>query len=365
MKNNVYYIIAGEPSGDLHGKSLIKEIKKLDSSAKFLGLGGPLMQKEGLKTSVDFKRISVMGFFEVLKDIRFFLKLKKNIIQSIIKCKPNKIILIDYPGFNLSIAKSLKSVLGIPIIYYISPQVWAWKKNRVFKIKKYIDKLIVVFPFEVSWFKKYGLDVKFFGHPLLDQFRAVQKSDKSKQPNTIALFPGSRHQEIKKHLPLLNLVAKKLKKERPNLRFIMNISPGYSIEEVQSQLVSDIRVVQKNSSDVFMSCSAAVVTSGTATLECAITETPFIVIYKASLLSWLIAKFLLSVPFICIVNLLANKEIVPELVQGDASVLNVSKKILNLLDNPTQMNKDLLIVKKSLGDGSSYSKTAKYIVKYD
>ena len=196
-------------------------------------------------------------------------------------------------------------------------------KNRVLKIKKYIDKLIVVFPFEVSWFKKYGLDVKFFGHPLIDQFRTVEKFDKHKQPNTVALFPGSRHQEIKKHLPLLNLVAKKLKKERPSLRFIMNISPSHSIEEVQSQLVSDIRVVQKNSSDVFMSCSAAVVTSGTATLECAITETPFIVIYKASLLSWLIAKFLLSVPFICIVNLLANKEIVPELVQGDASVLNI------------------------------------------
>ena len=365
MKNNIYYIIAGEPSGDLHGRSLIKEIKKLDSSAKFLGLGGPLMQEVGLETNVDFKRLSVMGFFEVLKDIRFFLKLKKNIIKSIIKSKPNKIILIDYPGFNLSIAKSLKSILDVPIIYYISPQVWAWKKNRVFKIKKYIDKLIVVFPFEVPWFKKYGLDVKFFGHPLIDQFRAIEKSDKHKRPDTVALFPGSRYQEIKKHLPLLNHVAKKLKQRRPNLRFIMNISPGQSVEEIQSQLIPDISVVQKNSSDIFMSCSAAVVTSGTATLECAITETPFVVIYKASFFSWLIAKFLLSVPFICIVNLLANKEIVPELIQSDANAINISKKILNIIENPKQMKNDLLQVKNSLGDGFSYYKTAKYIIEYD
>ena len=365
MKNNVYYIIAGEPSGDLHGRSLIKEIKKLDSNAKFIGLGGTLMQKEGLETNIDFKRLSVMGFIEVLKDIRFFLKLKKNIIQSIIKSKPNKIILIDYPGFNLSIAKSLKNTLNIPIIYYIGPQVWAWKKNRVFKIKKYVDKLVVVFPFEVSWFKKYDLDVKFFGHPLIDQFQTIEKSDKHKRPDTVALFPGSRYQEIKKHLPLLNLAAKKLKQERPNLKFIMNISPTQSIEEVQPHLIPDISVVQKNSSDVFMSCSAAVVTSGTATLECAITETPFVVIYKASFLSWLIAKFLLSVRFICIVNLLANKEIVPELIQRDANVSSISKKILYLIDNPTQMKNDLLQVKSSLGDGFSYYKTAKYIVEYD
>ena len=361
----MYYIIAGEPSGDLHGRSLIKEIKKLDSRAKFLGLGGPLMQEVGLETNIDFKRLSVMGFFEVLKDIHFFLKLKKNIIQSIIKSKPNRIILIDYPGFNLSLAKSLKSILDVPIIYYISPQVWAWKKNRVFKIKKYIDKLIVVFPFEVPWFKKYGLDVKFFGHPLIDQFRTIEKSDKHKRPDTVALFPGSRHQEITKHLPVLNLVAKKLKQKRPSLKFIMNISPSQSVEEVQSQLIPDISVVQKNSSDVFMSCSAAIVTSGTATLECAITETPFVVIYKASFLSWLIAKLLLSVPFICIVNLLANKEIVPELIQSDASAINISKKILNIIENPKQMKNDLLQVKNSLGDGFSYYKTAKYIIEYD
>ena len=187
---------------------------------------------------------------------------------------------------------------------------------------------MLFFLFEVPWFKKYGLDVKFFGHPLIDQFRAIEKSDKHKRPDTVALFPGSRYQEIKKHLPLLNLVAKKLKQKRPNLKFIMNISPGQSIEKVQSQLIPDISVVQKNSSDIFMSCSAAVVTSGTATLECAITETPLVVIYKASFFSWLIAKFLLSVPFICIVNLLANKEIVPELIQSDASVINISKKFL-------------------------------------
>ena len=365
MNKNLYYIIAGEPSGDLHGASLINEIKKIDLSAEFQGLGGPLMQKAGLKTTVSFQRLSVMGFWEVLKDLRFFLQLKKNIINSILQLKPKKIILIDYPGFNLSLAKSLKKTIKIPILYYISPQVWAWKKKRVYLIKKYIDRLIVVFPFEVDWFKKYDLDVEFFGHPLIDQFKKTGAQKDSDNSQTIAFFPGSRSQEIKKHLPLLNRTSQLLKEKNPHLNFILNIAPGLSTQKTQSLVHKNIKVVQEKSSDVFFKSCGAVVTSGTATLECAITKTPFVVIYKTSFISWLIAKSFLSVPFICIVNLLANKEIIPELVQKEATPQKIADQLLKILNNSKKVKKDLKDVKDSLGRGDAYIKTAKYIVRYD
>lgn len=365
MNKNLYYIIAGEPSGDLHGANLINEIKKIDVSAEFQGLGGPLMQKAGLNTTINFQRLSVMGFWEVLKDLRFFLQLKKNILNSVFQLKPKKIILIDYPGFNLSLAKSLKQTIKTPILYYISPQVWAWKKKRVYLIKKYIDKLIVVFPFEIDWFKKYDLDVEFFGHPLIDQFKKTGKKESPDSSQTIALFPGSRPQEIKKHLPLLNKTSQVLKEKNPHLNFILNITPGLSTQKIQPLVDKNIKVVQEKSSDVFLKSCAAIVTSGTATLECAIAKTPFIVIYKTSFISWLIAKSFLSVPFICIVNLLANKEIIPELVQREATPKKIANQLLNILNNSKKMKKNLTKVKDSLGRGDAYIKTAKYIVNYD
>lgn len=365
MDKNLYYIIAGEPSGDLHGESLINEIKKIDSSVYFLGLGGPLMQKAGLDTKVDFQRLSVMGFWEVLKDVRFFLQLKKNILDSIIKSNPKKIILIDYPGFNLSLAKSIKEITNIPIIYYISPQVWAWKKKRVYSIKKYIDKLIVVFPFEIDWFKKYNLNVSFFGHPLIDQFQSLKNTKAQKKTKTIALFPGSRSQEINKHLPLLNKTVKILNEKNPELKFVLNITSSFLIDKIQSKVNPNIKVVQKKSSDIFLNSCAAIVTSGTATLECAITKTPFVVIYKTSFLSWFIAKSFLSVPFICIVNLLANKEIIPELIQKDANPNNIANHLLKTINNSKKIKSNLGHIKSSLGDGSAYMKTAKFIVDYE
>ena len=365
MNKNLYYIIAGEPSGDLHGASLINEMKSLNSQISFKGLGGPLMQKAGLKTSIDFQRLSVMGFWEVLKDIRFFLHLKKNILKSISESKPKKIILIDYPGFNLSLAKSLKSILDVPIIYYISPQVWAWKKKRVYKIKKYVDELIVVFPFEVDWFRKYDFNVKFFGHPLIDQSKDLLIKDKNIKANTIALFPGSRIQEIQKHLPILNKTAQLLKKKNSQFNFVLNVPANISVNMVKSFIDSNIEVVQKKSSYIFSNSCAAVVTSGTATLECAIANTPFVVIYKTSFISWIIAKIFLSVPFICIANLLANKKIVPELVQNESNPENILKHLLEVLNKSEEIKSDLLDVKHMLGDGTSYKKTAQYIINYE
>ena len=177
--NNLIYFVVGEPSGDLHASNLIKQINIITNNSKvFRGVGGPLMEKEGLVSVEDFRRLSVMGFLEVLKNLPFFLKLKKTIINDIEKQKPSSIILVDYPGFNLKIAKVVKERFGIPVFYYISPQLWAWKARRVQIIKKYVDHLIAIFPFEVEWYKKRGVDVHFFGHPLVDIYK--QKNIKKK-----------------------------------------------------------------------------------------------------------------------------------------------------------------------------------------
>ena len=197
----------------------MKAIKKLDPAITFRGIGGEKMKSLGLKSIAPFNRLAVMGFVEVLKDLLFFINLKKKIINDIKKLKPEKIILVDYPGFNLSLAKDLKKTLKIPIIYYISPQVWAWKESRIYKIEKYIDKLLVLFPFEVSWYKERGVDVKYFGHPLID-LNPKPKTNQ-KQPNTIALFPGSRDQEIKKHLPILKKTITYLKRINESFSFLL------------------------------------------------------------------------------------------------------------------------------------------------
>jgi lipid-A-disaccharide synthase len=202
---NTIYLLAGEASGDLHGSGLMQAIKKINSSIIFIGIGGPKMEKEGLQTLVPMSRLAVMGFWEVLKKIAFFFKLEKQVLQQIHKTQPSQIIMIDYPGFNLRIAKKIKQKYNIKITYYISPQLWAWKEKRIDTIKKYIDTMIVVFPFEKKWYKKRGLSVEYFGHPVIDHSQAFNYSQRrnNKEIN-IAICPGSRKQEIKRHMPILS-----------------------------------------------------------------------------------------------------------------------------------------------------------------
>ena len=366
MKKNskLYYIISGEASGDLHGSHLIKSIKKIDSNIHFRGLGGPLMAKEGFKALCDFSRLSVMGFVEIIKDIRFFLKLKKQIYNDILQTSPEKIILIDYPGFNLRLAKKIKKSCSIPIIYYVSPQIWAWKENRIKLLKNFVDSLIVLFPFEKIWFKKRNIDVHFFGHPLIDVYNNMKLTNVQPK-NTIGFFPGSRSQEIKKHLPIFCDLIKNLSKNNPKLKFIVSRAPGSNVILFKKiKLLKNVYLDSDESFKTFSKINVGVVASGTATLECAISKTPFLVIYKTSFLSWLIAKSFLSIPYISIVNILANKEIVKEFVQYDIKQKNIAAKINHLLENPNKTKNLLEDVSASLGDGGAYKKTAKHIVEY-
>ena len=363
-KNNLYYIIAGESSGDLHGSKIIKSIQNINSNIHFRGLGGSLMSESGLKSLEDFNKLAVMGFLEVLKDLPFFLNLKKRIISDICNSNPKKIILIDYPGFNLSLAKTLKKQTNIPILYYISPQVWAWKEKRTSIIKKYIDKLIVIFPFEKTWFKQKNIDVEYFGHPLIDIYKNPLNYENHSR-KSISFFPGSRLQEIRRHVPIIKKIIEKLLIDNRDLTFIVSLAKG--VEKKELYLLSKIKNVFIDSSEsikTFSNSSVSIIASGTATLECALSNTPLIVIYKTSFISWFIAKIFLKIPFISIVNILAQKKIVSEYVQYDINIKTICLEIVDLLNNSKSIKKELKKMTKTLGTGNAYDNSAKYIIDF-
>ena len=363
-KNNLYYIIAGESSGDLHGSEIIKSIQNINSNIHFRGLGGPLMQASGLKSLENFKRLAVMGFLEILKDLPFFLNLKKKIISDICNKNPEKIILIDYPGFNLSLAKTLKQHTDIPILYYISPQVWAWKEKRASIIQKYIDKLIVIFPFEKPWFKQKKIDVEYFGHPLIDIYQN-QLSHENQPKNSISFFPGSRLQEIRKHVPIIKKIIENLLIKHTGLTFIVSLAKGVDQKELDIlSKINNVFIDTSESLNTFNNSSVSIIASGTATLECALSNTPLIVIYKTSFISWFIAKMFLKSPFISIVNILAQKKIVSEYIQYNINIKTICLEIIDLLNNSTLIKKDLNNMTKTLGAGNAYNNSAKYIIDF-
>ena len=367
-KNNYkIFIIAGEASGDLHGSGLMRSIKAYNPNISFAGLGGKKMEKEGLRSIVSIDKLAVMGFVEVAKNLSFFLSLEKKIIENITSINPKKIILIDYPGFNLRIAQKIKKISNIQITYYISPQLWAWKEKRVEVVRNNVDDMIVVFPFEKQWYKNRNIDAKYFGHPIIDNCKSYNFSKNNSQDTiNVAICPGSREQEIYRHMPVISKTIKSFKKEMGNkVQFIIVKAKNIKKKTILSYVNnSDVTISEESIFKVFEISHCGVVASGTASLECAITKKPIVVIYKMSWISWLITKFFVNVKFACIANILMNKKIIPELLQKELTVRNLSKHLKNIINSKPstqyQQNIDSLI--SSLGDGSSYKNTAKYIV---
>ena len=328
-----YYIISGEASGDLHGSNLIKELKKRDAAADIRCWGGDKMEAAGATLVKHYKELAFMGFLEVIKNLGTILKNIKVCKEDILQYKPTALILIDYPGFNLRIAKWAKEQ-SIPVIYYISPQVWAWKENRVKLIKNCVDKMLVILPFEKEFYKKWNYEVEYVGHPLvevIDDFlnneqgtRNIEQGSKK----TIALLPGSRQQEILKKLPIMLEVAKHF----PAYQFVVAKAPGLD-ESFYTALLkpySNVASVVNKTYDLLMQSKAALVTSGTATLETALFAVPEVICYKGSAFSYQIAKRLIKIKFIGLVNLIMDKEVVKELIQDELTVENL-KRELNLL----------------------------------
>ena len=398
-----YYIIAGEASGDLHGSNLIKQIKLLDASANIRCWGGDLMQAQNVALVKHYKDLAFMGFAEVVKNLPTILQNIKFCKQDILSFQPDVLVLIDYPGFNLRIAKWANKVrstkneirnmkyeirntkYGIQnmkneiknqknlqpatkIVYYIAPQVWAWKENRVNAMKKNIDKLICILPFEKNYFKtKWNWDVEYVGHPLveeIDNFKKSQTTNSKPEQKIIALLPGSRKQEILKKLPVMLQATKYF----PDYNFIVAKAPGQDDEFYKPFLLpyQNVQSVRNQTYHLLLKSTAALVTSGTATLETALFGVPEVVCYKGSNISYQIAKRLIKIKFISLVNLIMNKLVVTELIQHDMNTKNIVKELSELLNNSQrqqQLQKDYAGLKNILlANGNASVNAAKIVV---
>ena len=357
-----YYIIAGEASGDLHGSNLIKELKKLDSSAQIRCWGGDKMQQAGGELVMHYRDLAFMGFWEVIKNIFTIVHNLRFCKKDIDQFKPDALILIDYPGFNLRMAKWAKKN-GYKIIYYISPQVWAWKENRVKMMKQCIDKMLVILPFEKDYFKnKWNWEVEYVGHPLVEVIESEKskvKSEKLSNKEIVALLPGSRKQEILKKLPVMLEVSKHF----PDHQFVVAKAPG-AHDEFYNELLKNypnVSSVSGQTYDLLMQAKAALVTSGTATLETALFAVPEVVCYKGSFLSYQIGKRLVKVKFIALVNLIMDKLVVKELIQYELNVENLKHELQELLMNEiriTAIKKDYAELKQLLSEGGHASAKA-------
>ena len=369
------FIIAGEPSADLHGSNLIKAILLKSPDTKFIGMGGELMKAAGAEIYYDIEKISVIGFVEVIKKLPLYKKIFKGLAARLDSEKPDAVILIDYPGFNLSFAKEAKK-RNIPVIYYISPQVWAWNKGRIKTIKKLVDKMLVLFDFEKELYKKYGIDAVFVGHPLIETVNvgAIHelplRLGLNPHKKTIALLPGSRHAEVKKLLPVMLKSAELIAEKQKDVQFILIKSPIID-RAIYEKIFKDtplwIKIIDDNRYDAIACADLALVASGTATLETAILSVPMALVYKVNFLTWLIARALIKIPYIGLVNVVAKEKIIPEFIQFGARPEKIANECINILQSPARISKiklDLARVKSSLGPSGASANAAQEIIKF-
>lgn len=367
-----YYIIAGEASGDLHGANLVKELKKQDANFESRGWGGDRMQIEGVEIVKHYRDLAFMGFVEVVANLRTIFKNIKFCKQDILAYKPDVVILVDYPGFNLRIAEFLHEQ-GIKVFYYISPQVWAWKQSRVHKIKKFVDRMFVILPFEKDFYKQFDYQVDYLGHPLLDEIhhfsqQLISREEFLKQNNLadkpiIALLPGSRTQEINKKLPIMLSVVDHFK----DYQFVIAGAPSKEEEFYQNLIPNNkIKVIHGKTYQLLAFSHSALVTSGTATLETALFDVPEVVCYKGSPISYQIAKRLIKVDYISLVNLIMDKEVVKELIQGELTTKNLIEELNKIIggEGREKMLADYKELKTKLGGVGASQKIAQKMVAY-
>lgn len=363
-----YYLIAGEASGDLHGSYLVKHLMKIDANAQIRAWGGDLMEAQGAVLAKHYKDIAVMGFIDVLKKLPQIFKNISFCKKDLLEFKPDAVIFIDFSGFNLRIAPWAKDK-GFATHYYIAPQVWASRPKRVAKIKSSIDHLYVTLPFEPDFYKKHHYNPTFVGHPLLDpisDLKAPEKNWASTQKltlekNIIALLPGSRKGEIKAVLPLLVRTCEVFR----NQQFVLAAAPNIPLK-MYTDIIGDapVKIVQGQTYALLQHAKAALVTSGTATLETALIGVPQIVCYKTQWLTYWIAKKIITLPYISLVNLILNKEAVPELIQNNLSVKNLETHLHKILEGRGRKNQleNYQILKQKLGAGGAAKRTATAIV---
>jgi lipid-A-disaccharide synthase len=368
------FISAGELSGDIHGGNLVSALKKLEPGLNITAIGGDNMATAGAELIHHIRETSFMGFAEVIKHLPAVRRLWKTTLNHLETIKPNLVIVIDYPGFNLRLAKALTK-RHIPVIYYISPQVWAWRASRVEKIKRYTDQVLCILPFEEEWFQKRGVPARFVGHPLLDQIAKEQQKNETVQSIRppaakpfIGIFPGSRQQEVERHLPVMIDTIHRLKKKFPEIKAAVAIAPEINLEQFYANKRDDLFLWIKNRNhQIIGESDGLIMASGTATLEATILQKPFTVIYKMSGISYRLGKWLIKVPFITIGNLIADQQIVTEFIQTYATPSNIANEMEAIILNQAyreRIVRSLAEVTRQLGAAGASERAAKIILSY-
>lgn len=364
-------IVAGEASGDMHGAALVRQMLKMDSSLQFYGIGGIRLKEAGVELTADAAEMAVVGLTEVFSKLGKILKIMNLMKKSMDERKPNLVVLIDYPDFNLPLARAARR-RGIRVFYYISPQVWAWRQGRIEQIKKSVDKMAVILPFEVETYKKRGFNVEYVGHPLLDlvgthysRTESRNKFDLAADRTTIALLPGSRPSEVHKLLPEMREAAQILAQKIPDIQFILPLADTLD-EKIVTEIISGtsvkIKVVKGGTYEAVSCADLAVVASGTATLETALLGIPMIIIYKISPFSYFIGRLAVSVKNIGLVNIIAGKTVVPELIQNQASAANIAREAFAILENDQKRREiigELAKIRAKLGEPGAAIRAAK------
>jgi len=367
-------IIAGEASGDLHGSTLVREIRKKAQDLDICGVGSSRMREAGVRMLADASEISVVGGTEVLTHIGAIYRVYALLKRFLRDEKPELLILIDFPDFNILVGKAARR-LGIPVLYYISPQVWAWRRGRVRTIARLVKTMMVVFPFEVELYRVAGVDVRFVGHPLTDIAHSSMTKQDARQRygldpsrRTVALLPGSRKSEIEHLLPDMLRAASILRSRFPEIQFVLPLAPTVTSDFIDSFLKKSpapVTIADGNVYDILRASDAAIVTSGTATLETGLMAVPMVIVYRMSRLSFFIARLIIKVSHIGLVNIVAGKGIVPELIQNDATPENMAREITTILADPerhAQMTKELTTVRARLGEAGASERAASVVM---
>ena len=365
------FVSAGEASGDFLAGALVTEMKKNNPNLNIIGLGGPALRSVGTHTFFDVSELGVVGFWEVAQKILFFRQVLSRVKSELQNRKPDLVLLVDYPGMNLKIAQLAKS-MGHKVGYFVSPQFWAWKEGRVEAVKKYVDKMVVIFPFEVDFYKKHDMEAEFYGHPFLDLVKAeYPKKDFIKQNNLdpqlplISFFPGSRKQQLDRHLPLIFKTLARLKSDGLRFQTAWGLAPGIAKEQatlyLPKEIAPGIRLIDRDRYSLMAASDFALSSVGTVTLELALLQTPFLIFYKTSPLTYFLAKRWVKLPYVGLVNLVAGSKIVPEFLQRAAAPEKLAESAYFYLKEPLlsgQLKEKLATVRQKLGFPGALPKIA-------
>ncbi|NCD34937.1 MAG: lipid-A-disaccharide synthase [Spartobacteria bacterium] len=370
--NRSILVIAGEVSGDMHAARIVEELKQRDPDLQFWGVGGDLLQQQGMDVKYHVREMAVVGIWEVLKRYAFFKRVFNDLVQQMETRRPDAVLLVDYPGFNLRFAKKAHAC-GIKVLYYICPQVWAWNKKRIPEVARTVDRLMVIFPFEVDVFKDYPLKVDFVGHPLVDKARKVREMNEpcGMDEPFVALLPGSRRSEVERILPVMWETALRMRRERPELHFAIAAATDEAEDRIRHvmadhhiELGGGDQLLSGKTRPLLNHARAAMVASGTATMETALLRCPMVVVYKTSWLTYLIGRLLIKVPYLGMVNIVSGRALCPEFIQQDARANDMAEAMIPLLDDSPKrraMLHGLEIVLAKLDEGRGSAQVASII----